>query len=232
VRNDALALRAINTIRFLSVDAVQKAKSGTRTPMGWRRWRTCCGRSTCDTPGESHWPARPVHPLLRPRLHALYSLSPHRVQREPGRPEEFRSGEQTRAPEPGTPGRRVTTGLGQGSERRRMAMASRMLAQRSTARARDRLPPDRGALLRRDLMEGFLRSGVSGRIPPAREPRGVLRRQPDHIEGHGPRFPGGRGGRFRAYGWNVLTSRTATRTSPGWKRRSTSRSRNGSAPPW
>ena len=35
VENNALALRAINTIRFLSVDAVQKAKSGhPGTPMG------------------------------------------------------------------------------------------------------------------------------------------------------------------------------------------------------
>ncbi|HEY6097538.1 MAG TPA: hypothetical protein VIU83_05730, partial [Candidatus Deferrimicrobium sp.] len=35
MENDALALRAINTIRFLSVDAVQKAKSGhPGTPMG------------------------------------------------------------------------------------------------------------------------------------------------------------------------------------------------------
>src|SRR5512140_3230577 len=35
VENNTLALRAINTIRFLSVDAVQKAKSGhPGTPMG------------------------------------------------------------------------------------------------------------------------------------------------------------------------------------------------------
>src|SRR6266542_3367681 len=35
VENDALTMRAINTIRFLAVDAVQKAKSGhPGTPMG------------------------------------------------------------------------------------------------------------------------------------------------------------------------------------------------------
>ena len=48
--NDAEQLDqlCITTIRLLSIDAVQKAKSGhLGTPMGWRRPRTACGSAFC-----------------------------------------------------------------------------------------------------------------------------------------------------------------------------------------
>jgi len=157
--------------------------------MGWRRWRTCCGRSTCDTTRRSRLGrARPVHPLLRHASMLLYSLL-HLTGFDVSLDDlkEFRQwGSRTRAPEAGhTPGVEVTTGpLGQGfGNAVGMAMASRMLAQRFNRPGHEivshriwrsaRRRPDGGVSSERRLWP----------IPPAREPRGVLRRQPDHIEG-------------------------------------------------
>ena len=43
---------AIDTIRTLSIDGVQKANSGRPgAPWAPRRWRTSCGRGSCGTPG-------------------------------------------------------------------------------------------------------------------------------------------------------------------------------------
>ena len=40
----------INTIRTLSMDAVQAANSGTRARRWrWRRWPTCSGRTSCGS---------------------------------------------------------------------------------------------------------------------------------------------------------------------------------------
>ena len=204
VENNALALRAINTIRFLSVDAVQKAKSGhPGTPMGlaplsyllWTKYLRY-------NPANPDWAGtRPVRPLLRPRLHApLLPAPPHRVRRDPRRPAGVPAvGEQDpRAPRGGAdPGRRGDhgpVGAGAGERRRDGDGLPDAGAAVQPSRARDRLPSDRGVVLRRRPDGGGrLRGGVSRRIPPAWEPRRVLRRQPDHDRRvHRPRLPGGR----------------------------------------
>jgi transketolase len=55
-----LVSRAINTIRFLSAGAVQKANSGhPGLPMGRAAMATSCGRDTCaSTRKEPRWPDR------------------------------------------------------------------------------------------------------------------------------------------------------------------------------
>ena len=206
MENNALTMRAINTIRFLAVDAVQKAKSGhPGTPMGlaplsyllWTKYLRY-------NPANPDWAGtRPVRPLLRPRLHApLLPAPPHGVRRDPRRPAEFPPmGEQDpRAPggraHPRRRGDHGPAGTGAGERRRHGDGLPDAGAAVQPPRARDRLPSDRGALLRRRPDGGGrLRGGVPGRIPPARESCRVLRRQPDHHRRvHGPRLPRGRGG--------------------------------------
>ena len=63
----------IDTIRTLAIDAVQKANSGhPGTPMGWRRWPTRSGATSCATiPKTPHWPNRDRFVLsVGPRLDA------------------------------------------------------------------------------------------------------------------------------------------------------------------
>ena len=57
---DDLDQLCINTIRTLSMDAVQKAKSGhPGTPMAWRRWSTRCGNDRLRfDPADPLWPNR------------------------------------------------------------------------------------------------------------------------------------------------------------------------------
>ena len=59
-RKSALDQLCVNTIRTLSIDAVQKANSGhPGAPMGWLQWHMCCGTASCGyNPTNPRWPNR------------------------------------------------------------------------------------------------------------------------------------------------------------------------------
>ncbi len=161
---DDLALLSINTIRTLSIDAVQKANSGHpglplgAAPMAYTLWQ----RYLRHNPKNPHWPDRDRFVLSAGHgsmlLYSLLHLTGYDVSlddleafrqwhsKTPGHPE-FRD----------TPGVEATTGpLGQGSANAvGMAMAERYLAHRYNRPGHDIVDHYTFALVSDgDLMEG------------------------------------------------------------------------------
>ena len=216
MENNALALRAINTIRFLSVDAVQKAKSGhPGTPMGlaplayllWTKYLRY-NPANPDWTGRDRFVLSCGHAsmLLYSLLHltgfdlTLNDLREFRQwgSRTPGHPEAGH-----------TPGVEVTTGpLGQGlGNAVGMAMASRMMAQRFNRPGHEIVSHRIVALCSDgDLMEGIASEAASlagfqrlGNLVAFYDDNRIT------IEGSTDlAFREDTAGRFRAYGWNVL----------------------------
>jgi transketolase len=216
VENDALALRAINTIRFLSVDAVQKAKSGhPGTPMGlaplayllWTKFLRY-NPANPDWPGRDRFVLSCGHASML--LYSLLHLTGFDVTLDDLR--EFRQwGSRTPGhPEAGhTPGVEVTTGpLGQGlGNAVGMAMASRVMAQRFNRPGHEIVSHRVVALCSDgDLMEGVASEAASlagfqrlGNLVAFYDDNRIT------IEGSTDlAFREDTAGRFRAYGWNVL----------------------------
>jgi len=217
VENNALALRAINTIRFLSVDAVQKAKSGhPGTPMGlaplayllWTKFLRY-NPANPDWAGRDRFVLSCGHASML--LYSLLHLTGFDVTLDDLR--EFRQwGSKTPGhPEAGhTPGVEVTTGpLGQGlGNAVGMAIASRMLAQRFNRPGHEIVSQRIVALCSDgDLMEGVASEAASlagfhrlGSLVAFYDDNRIT------IEGSTDlAFREDTAGRFRAYGWNVLT---------------------------
>jgi len=217
LENSGLALRSINTIRFLSADAVQKAKSGhPGTPMGlaplsYLLWT----KHLRYNPRNPEWAGRDrfvlscghASMLLYSLLYltgfdlALDDLKEFRQwgSRTPGHPEAGH-----------TPGVEVTTGpLGQGlGNAVGMAMASRLLAQRFNRPGHEIVSHRVVALCSDgDLMEGVGAEAASlagfhrlGNLVAFYDDNRIT------IEGSTDlAFREDTAGRFRAYGWNVLS---------------------------
>jgi len=217
VESNALALRAINTIRFLSVDAVQKAKSGhPGTPMGlaplsyllWTRYLRY-NPANPDWAGRDRFILSCGHASML--LYSLLHLTGYDLTLDDLR--QFRQwGSRTPGhPEAGhTPGVEVTTGpLGQGlGNAVGMAMASRLLAQRFN-RPGHRIVSHRIVAMCSDgdLMEGVASEAASlagfhrlGNLAAFYDDNRIT------IEGSTDlAFREDVAGRFRAYGWDVLT---------------------------
>jgi transketolase len=216
VEKNALALRAINTIRFLSVDAVQKAKSGhPGTPMGlapvsyllWTKYLRY-NPANPDWTGRDRFVLSCGHASML--LYSLLHLTGFDVTLDDL--QEFRQwGSRTPGhPEAGhTPGVEVTTGpLGQGlGNAVGMAMASRMLAQRFNRPGHEIVSHRIVALCSDgDMMEGVASEAASlagfhrlGNLVAFYDDNRIT------IEGSTDlAFREDVGGRFRAYGWNVL----------------------------
>lgn len=216
MENTTLAMRAINAIRFLSVDAVQKAKSGhPGTPMGlaplsyllWTKYLRY-NPSNPDWTGRDRFVLSCGHASML--LYSLLHLTGYDVtvddlkafrqwgSRTPGHPEAGH-----------TPGVEVTTGpLGQGlGNAVGMAMASRMLAQRFNRPGHEIVSHRIVALCSDgDLMEGVGSEAASlagfhrlGNLVAFYDDNRIT------IEGSTDlAFREDTAGRFRAYGWNVL----------------------------
>jgi len=217
VANNALALKAINTIRFLAVDAVQKAKSGhPGTPMGlaplayllWTKYLRY-------NPGNPDWAGRDRFVLscghASMLLYSLLHLTGYDLTLDDLR--QFRQwGSKTPGhPEAGhTPGVEVTTGpLGQGlGNAVGMAMASRLLAHRFNRPGHEIVSHRVVALCSDgDLMEG-VSSEVASLAGFHRLGNLVAFYDDNRITIEGSTdlaFREDTAGRFRAYGWNVLT---------------------------
>jgi transketolase len=216
VENEPLALRSINAIRFLSVDAVQKAKSGhPGTPMGlaplsyllWTRYLRYNPRNP-DWPGRDRFVLSCGHASML--LYSLLYLAGFDLSLEDIR--QFRQwGSRTPGhPEAGhTPGVEVTTGpLGQGiSNAVGMAMASRLLAHRFNRPGHEIITHRIVALCSDgDLMEGVASEAASlagfhrlGNLVAFYDDNRIT------IEGSTDlAFGEDVAGRFRAYGWKVL----------------------------
>ena len=208
---DETDLLCINTVRTLSLDAVEKAKSGHPglplgcAPLAHVLW----SRHLRFNPADPHWPGRDRFVLsaghgcmlLYSLLHLTgYDLSIEELERfrqwgskTPGHPE-YRH----------TEGVETTTGpLGQGAATSiGMAIAGKHLGARygdpaGLPRVRDRL--------RRRPDGGRLRRGLVARRPPRpRQPGVPLRRQPRlDRRRHRDRLHRGPGERYDAYGWKT-----------------------------
>jgi len=213
----SLAWRAINAIRFLSVDGVQKAKSGhPGTPMAlaplsyllWTRHLRCNPRNP-DWPDRDRFILSCGHASML--LYSLLYLTGFDLPLE-----EIKAFRQWGSNTPGhpetghTPGVEVTTGpLGQGfGNAVGMAMAARMLAQRFN-RPGHEIVSHRIFVLCSDgdLMEGVASEAASlagfhrlGNLVAFYDDNRIT------IEGSTDlAFREDVAGRFRAYGWNVLT---------------------------
>ena len=206
----------INTLRFLAVDAVEKAKSGHpglplgAAPMAYVLW----DRFLRHNPADPHWPNRDRFvlsaghgsALLYALLHTTgYDLSLEQLERfrqwgsqTPGHPEYGRA-----------PGVEATTGpLGQGFGMGvGMAIAERHLA--TSFRWGDRSPIDHYTyeiVSDGDLMEGLASEAASlagtlglGKL--------IYLYDDNHVTLEGPTswaFTEDVGRRFEAYGWQVL----------------------------
>ena len=206
MKNDDLASRSINTIRFLSAEAVQKAKSGhpgtpmALAPLSYLLWT----RYLRYNPANPEWPGRDrfilscghASMLLYSMLHLTgYELSLDDLKafrqwgsRTPGHPEANH-----------TPGVEVTTGpLGQGlGNAVGMAIASRFLAQRFNRPGHEIVSHRIAAMCSDgDMMEGVASEAASlaGRQRLSNL-TALLRRQQDHDRGiDRPRLQRGRGG--------------------------------------
>ena len=216
MEKDAIAVRAINTIRFLSVDAVQKAKSGhPGTPMGlaplsyllWTKYLRY-NPANPDWAGRDRFVLSCGHASML--LYSLLHLTGYDVTLDDLR--NFRQwGSKTPGhPEAGhTPGVEVTTGpLGQGlGNAVGMAMASRLLSQRFN-RPGHEIVSHRVVTICSDgdLMEGVASEAASlaglqrlGNLVAFHDDNRIT------IEGSTDlAFREDVAGRFRAYGWNVL----------------------------
>jgi transketolase len=216
LENNALELGAINAIRFLSVDAVQKAKSGhPGTPMGlaplsyllWTKYLRY-NPANPDWAGRDRFILSCGHASML--LYSLLHLTGYDLTLDDLR--QFRQwGSKTPGhPEAGhTPGVEVTTGpLGQGMGNAvGMAMASRLLAQRFN-RPGHEIVSHRIVTLCSDgdLMEGVASEAASlagfqrlGNLVAFYDDNRIT------IEGSTDlAFREDVAGRFRAYGWNVL----------------------------
>jgi len=217
LENAALALRAINTIRFLSVDAVQKAKSGHpgapmgQAPLAYLLWT----KYLRYNPGNPEWAGRDRFILscghASMLLYSLLYLTGFDVtmddlkafrqwgSRTPGHPEAGH-----------TPGVEVTTGpLGQGlGNAVGMAMASRLLAHRFNRPGHEIVSHRVVALCSDgDMMEGVGSEAAS--LAGFHRLENLVAFYDDNritIEGSTDlAFREDTAGRFRAYGWNVLS---------------------------
>ena len=212
---DDLQLRAINTIRFLSADAVQQANSGhPGLPMGAAAMAfTLWTRHLRHNPGNPKWPGRDRFILSGGHgsmlLYSLLHLTGYDLPLE-----ELRNFRQWESRTPGhpeyglTPGVETTTGpLGQGfGQGVGMAIAATHLAAIFNK-------PDHeiiqsfiyGIVTDGDLMEGVSSEAASlaghlqlGRI--------IYLYDDNHISIDGPTdlaFTEDRAARFEAYGWHV-----------------------------
>jgi transketolase len=213
----SLSWRAINAIRFLSVDGVQKANSGhpgtpmALAPLSYLLWT----RHLRFNPRNPDWPGRDRFILscghASMLLYSLLYLTGFDLPLE-----EIKAFRQWGSNTPGhpeaghTPGVEVTTGpLGQGfGNAVGMAMAARMLAQRFN-RPGHEIVSHRIFVLCSDgdLMEGVASEAASlagfhrlGNLVAFYDDNRIT------IEGSTDlAFREDVAGRFRAYGWNVLT---------------------------
>ncbi len=216
MEKNEIAARAINTIRFLAVDAVQKAKSGhpgtpmALAPLSYLLWT----KYLRHNPSNPDWTGRDRFVLscghASMLLYSLLHLTGYDVTLDDLRA--FRQwGSRTPGhPEAGhTPGVEVTTGpLGQGlGNAVGMAMASRMLAQRFNRPGHEIVSHRVVALCSDgDLMEGVASEAASlagfhrlGNLVAFYDDNRIT------IEGSTDlAFREDAEGRFRAYGWNVL----------------------------
>ncbi len=217
VKNEDLASRAVNTIRFLSAEAVQKAKSGhpgtpmALAPLSYLLWT----RFLRYNPANPDWPGRDrfvlscghASMLLYSMLHLTgYDLSLDELisfrqwgSRTPGHPEAGHA-----------PGVEVTTGpLGQGlGNAVGMAMASRLLAHRFNRPGHEIVSHRVAALCSDgDLMEGV--SSEAASLAGLHRLSNLVAFYDDNritIEGSTDlAFREDVAARFRAYGWNVLS---------------------------
>ena len=213
----SLTWRSINAIRFLSVDGVQKAKSGhpgtpmALAPLAYLLWT----KFLRFNPKNPDWPGRDrfvlscghASMLLYSLLYLTgFDLPMEEIQafrqwgsRTPGHPEAGH-----------TPGVEVTTGpLGQGvGNAVGMAMASRLLAHRFNRPGHEVVSHRVVALCSDgDLMEGVASEAVS--MAGLHRLGNLIAFYDDNritIEGSTDlAFREDVAGRFRAYGWNVLT---------------------------
>jgi transketolase len=217
VDHGSLSWRAINTIRFLSVDGVQKANSGhpgtpmALAPLSYLLWT----KHLRFNPRNPDWPGRDRFILscghASMLLYSLLYLTGFDLPLE-----EIKAFRQWGSKTPGhpeaghTPGVEVTTGpLGQGfGNAVGMAMAARMLAQRFN-RPGHEIVSHRIVVLCSDgdLMEGVASEAASlagfhrlGNLVAFYDDNRIT------IEGSTDlAFREDVAGRFRAYGWNVLT---------------------------
>jgi transketolase len=216
LNNDDLASRSINSIRFLSAEAVQKAKSGhpgtpmALAPLSYLLWT----RYLRYNPSNPEWPGRDrfilscghASMLLYSMLHLTgYDLSLDDIKafrqwesKTPGHPEANH-----------TPGVEVTTGpLGQGfGNAVGMAMASRFLAQRFNRPGHEIVSHRIVAMASDgDMMEGVASEAAS--LAGRQRLSNLAVFYDDNkitIEGSTDlAFGEDVAARFRAYGWNVL----------------------------
>ena len=213
----------IDTIRILSMDAVQKANSGhpgtpmALAPMAYVLWT----RHLHHDPRDPGWPDRDRFVLSAGHASMLlYSAAPpHRLRPVARRPQAVPPvGQQDAGPSrvrPTPPGVEVTTGpLGQGvgnavghgaSPRRTWRRAFNRdghdVVDHRTYVHRQRRRPDG----RRRA-----RGGVARRPPAARQADRPLRRQPHHARRRHrrSRFARTSAQRFEAYGWHVAAAST------------------------
>jgi transketolase len=215
-RQAAIDERCINTIRFLAVDAVEKARSGHpgapmgAAPMAYVLW----DRFLKHNPGNPHWLDRDRFVLSAGHasmlLYALLHLTGYDLPLE-----EIRSFRQWGSKTPGhpehgvTPGIEVTTGpLGQGfSHAVGMAMAERWLAQRYNKPGLDIVDHRTFAL----VSDGDLQEGVASEAASLAGTLGLgklIALYDDNdiqIEGSTDlAFQENVALRFEAYGWGVI----------------------------
>lgn len=230
METETLEARAINAVRALAMDAVQKADSGhPGTPMGLAPLAYLLfTRYLRYNPRNPDWPDRDrfilscghASMLLYALLHLTgYDLSLDDIKafrqwgsRTPGHPEAGH-----------TPGVEVTTGpLGQGiSNAVGMAMATRLLAQRFNRPGHDVVSHRVVALCSDgDIMEGVASEAASlaglhrlGNLVAFYDDNGIT------IDGAASlSLREDVGGRFRAYGWNVLHVGNGDTDLPGLAR--------------
>ncbi len=215
--NGSLVWRSINAIRFLSVDGVQKAKSGhpgtpmALAPLTYLLWT----KALRYNPKNPDWPGRDRFVLscghASMLLYSLLYLTGFDLSLD-----EIKAFRQWGSKTPGhpeaghTPGVEVTTGpLGQGiGNAVGMAMASRMLAHRFNRPGHEIVSHRIVALCSDgDLMEGVASEAASlagfhrlGNLVAFYDDNRIT------IEGSTDlAFREDVAARFRAYGWNVLT---------------------------
>ena len=225
-------MQCINTIRTLSMDAVQKANSGhpgtpmALAPVAYALWQDVL---RFDPAGPDLAQPRPLRALRRPRQHvAVFAAAPDRhAQARPGRAARRGGGDARRhqAVPPtvqrnaGPP--RVQPDLRRRNHDRAARPGRRQLGGHGDGRAlvrRPLQPPGLPALrlprlrpVRRRRHDGrrLRRGGERGRAPQALEPRLDLRQQPHHHRRRdGPRLQ--RAGRHALRGLRLETSCTST----------------------